>query len=145
MKIKVRDIPHEGMRFEETVTADELGFAEEGIAVLSPLSVTIRAEAAGQTLIVNGTVAGRYRVSCARCLEPVEEDRSDAFELFFEIGPKTEYVSLDEDIRQELVVDLAEIEHCRADCKGLCPGCGVNLNKEQCQCAKSSGPLATNC
>lgn len=23
---------------------------------------------------------------------------------------------------------------CRDDCKGLCPGCGIDLNKEDCQC-----------
>jgi uncharacterized protein len=25
---------------------------------------------------------------------------------------------------------------CRADCKGLCPQCGKNLNQEQCSCSR---------
>jgi len=28
---------------------------------------------------------------------------------------------------------------CREDCKGLCPGCGANLNIEPCRCEKEHG------
>jgi len=139
MKIKVRDIPLEGIRFKETITADDLGFDEEGVEILSPLDVEVKVERAKDTLIVTGAIDGKYQIACARCLEPVEEERIDHFELFLEIGPKAEYIDLDEDIRQELVVDLAEIEFCSKDCKGLCVGCGKNLNKEKCTCKVKEG------
>ena len=29
---------------------------------------------------------------------------------------------------------------CSEDCKGLCPGCGVNLNVEPCRCKKQADP-----
>ena len=29
---------------------------------------------------------------------------------------------------------------CSEDCKGLCPGCGVNLNQEPCRCKKQADP-----
>ena len=29
---------------------------------------------------------------------------------------------------------------CSEDCKGLCPGCGVNLNHEACRCKKQVDP-----
>ena len=29
---------------------------------------------------------------------------------------------------------------CSEDCKGLCPGCGVNLNREPCRCKKQVDP-----
>ena len=31
---------------------------------------------------------------------------------------------------------------CDDDCPGLCPECGVDLNKEQCKCKGPSGSLA---
>jgi uncharacterized protein len=24
---------------------------------------------------------------------------------------------------------------CKSDCKGICPGCGVDLNREKCRCS----------
>ena len=29
---------------------------------------------------------------------------------------------------------------CSEDCKGLCPGCGANLNVEPCRCQKQADP-----
>ena len=29
---------------------------------------------------------------------------------------------------------------CSPDCMGLCPGCGVNLNHEECRCKKAVDP-----
>jgi uncharacterized protein len=29
---------------------------------------------------------------------------------------------------------------CSDDCRGLCPGCGVNLNEGQCRCKKEIDP-----
>ena len=29
---------------------------------------------------------------------------------------------------------------CSPDCKGLCPGCGANLNHEACRCKKAVDP-----
>ena len=31
---------------------------------------------------------------------------------------------------------------CRPDCRGLCPGCGANLNQGQCDCALATAPKA---
>jgi uncharacterized protein len=28
---------------------------------------------------------------------------------------------------------------CRQDCKGICPGCGCNLNEEDCRCIREEG------
>ena len=29
---------------------------------------------------------------------------------------------------------------CSEDCKGICPGCGVNLNQGSCTCKKETDP-----
>jgi uncharacterized protein len=36
--------------------------------------------------------------------------------------------------RDAIALELPEKILCREDCAGLCPGCGVNLNVEQCSC-----------
>ena len=38
------------------------------------------------------------------------------------------------------VLDMDTKHLCSEDCKGLCPGCGVNLNQEPCRCKKQADP-----
>jgi len=40
------------------------------------------------------------------------------------------------DIRDALLLSIPFKLLCSEDCKGLCPGCGVNLNFEECKCLK---------
>jgi uncharacterized protein len=37
-----------------------------------------------------------------------------------------------EDLRQILLVAMPDFPVCRADCRGLCPTCGANLNTAPC-------------
>jgi uncharacterized protein len=41
-------------------------------------------------------------------------------------------VDLGEAIRDTLVMETPFVVLCQPDCKGLCPVCGANLNKEDC-------------
>lgn len=45
-------------------------------------------------------------------------------------------VDLTELVRQVLVLNTPPTPLCRADCKGLCPDCGHNLNAGPCQCPR---------
>lgn len=87
-------------------------------------------------------------MSCDRCLSDVSED--------LEINYETDLVRGDEDVRDDEdeivsfadgneldVVELVKIcvlmnmpskVLCHADCKGLCPVCGNNLNLHDCGC-----------
>lgn len=96
--------------------------------------------------------------SCRRCLEPV----SGTFDLDFEeeylpsidvetgvkLAPNQDsdpaliidehhIIDLSEILRQYALVELAEGALCKADCKGLCPECGQNLNEATCSCERS--------
>ena len=49
-------------------------------------------------------------------------------------------VALKELVLSDLLLNLPMKHLCREDCKGLCPGCGVNLNREPCRCKKQVDP-----
>lgn len=49
-------------------------------------------------------------------------------------------VDLDDCIYQEIQLFLPQKMLCSDDCKGLCPKCGKNLNKEKCDCKKDVDP-----
>jgi len=135
VKIKLKEIPRDGfLEIKEKVSAQELGFSVEDLKVLVPLKVTGEIEKTRSSVSAQLEISGKYEFLCARCLEPVVQQRKDEFEINVETQPTDEFIDLGEEIRQELVLSLSPIVLCKEDCKGLCLTCATNLNKEKCKC-----------
>ena len=103
---------------------------------------------------MRGDYSGRFEVPCARCVEPVEHPRAGSFDLLYrpigvDAGAAERAIStseteigyyngdglvLEDVLREQVLLSLPEKTLCRADCKGLCPSCGRNLNTETCSC-----------
>jgi len=49
-------------------------------------------------------------------------------------------VVLDDLVRQEVILAVPFSPQCRADCRGLCPQCGQDLNVGTCACAPPPDP-----
>lgn len=49
-------------------------------------------------------------------------------------------VDLSELARETFILNMPSKTLCREDCRGLCSGCGVNLNYEKCRCKKEVDP-----
>jgi uncharacterized protein len=47
-------------------------------------------------------------------------------------------IDLSEAIREEIILNIPMKNICDTNCKGICVGCGVNLNNEECQCGVKS-------
>ena len=40
-------------------------------------------------------------------------------------------------VREQMLLNVPMQLHCQADCKGLCPSCGVNRNEKSCSCEEA--------
>lgn len=105
-------------------------------------------------IVANVDARARISLTCARCLDSffsnVRVDFVEEYEpsINIETGlPSAEVhtenaffinanhqIDLTEALRQHLLLAVEIVPVCRADCKGLCPTCGVNLNVETCGC-----------
>jgi uncharacterized protein len=43
-------------------------------------------------------------------------------------------IEVDQLVAEQIFLALPVKVLCREDCKGICPGCGANLNEEACLC-----------
>lgn len=86
-----------------------------------------------------------FSADCDRCGLPTETEYSICLEK--SLAPEIEgedsdsillvpdmKLDLDELIYTEVLLSLPMKHLCRADCKGICPKCGKNLNKGDCGC-----------
>jgi uncharacterized protein len=164
MFLDIKELELHPLDFEEKFAADaiELG---EGVRLRTPLEASGRAEVVEEhqgkhEVILDLRLRGRLETSlelqCARCLEPVRQDVKRDFELLYrplgadagrdelsvtdaeaEIGYyQGDGLLLEDVLREQVLLALPLKVTCRADCKGLCPQCGKNLNQEQCACTR---------
>ncbi len=136
MKVKVRGIPAEGLKINRTCDPSEYGLADKDLGGLSPLTMDIRIERVGSIVLSDVLLKTVWTTHCARCLEPVRYPIDDHFQFNHTVTGGTEFIDLTDDIREEVILDLPIKILCTESSKGLCPGCGMNLNKEKCRCEK---------
>jgi len=77
-----------------------------------------------------------FHVTAEHLLAETLESEEDDDILLLDDGA----VDLDALAREEFILGMDTKTLCREDCKGLCPGCGANLNNEACRCKKAIDP-----
>ena len=91
------------------------------------------------------------RCVCDRCMEEFDAPKSASFSCVLaqekQDMENDDIVLLDHDevdladlAGTAFILDMDTKTLCSEDCKGLCPGCGVNLNREACRCKKQVDP-----
>jgi uncharacterized protein len=89
------------------------------------------------------------RLSCRRCLVPVESPVDEHVDLLFadplegdegaddgEVYPlpRGDDLDLTGVVREQVVLHSPAFALCSEDCRGLCPSCGTDLNQGTCEC-----------
>lgn len=121
--------------------------------VNAPIGVTVSYYRAGTDLFFAGTLKAQTVATCARCAEEFKASNDRAFRLV--MAPKSigmegdpglraddlEFSLYDSDeidlgplVREQLLLALPTRPLCQDDCRGLCPHCGINLNRGECEC-----------
>ena len=139
MKIRIRDVVSGGVRFEYVVKPEEIGLAgEDFIEPENPIKVIADLKKVDNFILGKVTVTFIGENHCARCLERLSRETTAVYELDFEFRTGDEWIDLGARVREEMLMGYLPRILCREDCKGICPGCGADLNTEQCECNKGS-------
>ncbi|MEI6971702.1 MAG: DUF177 domain-containing protein [bacterium] len=136
MIIDVASLDCEGNDFEGEEPAEvlDLGDADE-FRPLGTIKYKIRVSCAGDSVVASGVVSAELEVECARCTESFRLEVSDKeFAATREVANKNESIDLTPDIRESIILAFPTTPLCAPDCRGLCPQCGINLNKRECSC-----------
>jgi uncharacterized protein len=127
---------------------------EEEFRLVAPVDLDAEIHKDANKVRVTGRVSTTLRLPCSRCLDPFDVPVNTQFDMLFlpavaNVGEGDEEVA-DEDLGvsfyKDETLDLGELMReqfylalpmkplCAPDCKGLCPVCGINRNRETCTC-----------
>lgn len=145
---------HEGpIELEVNIQPLGLDLVDEDFKFTGPVTGRVVFQMVSNEVLAHGELQARAETACVRCLEkaevelkvPVDEiwiknrpeeqmDQEFNAEAPLERSYTGDEIELDEAFRELILSELPDRPLCREDCKGLCPGCGVNLNEEPCHC-----------
>jgi len=154
MKLDLRTIAREpGAALPFTFELDLTSLSWNGERpVTKPVSVRGGVRNKAGALFLKAELTAELSLVCDRCAKPftkvktveyqalvsseLEDQENDEIVLL----PPDGLLELDELLSEVFILDLDTKNLCSEDCKGLCPGCGVNLNDEACRCQKEIDP-----
>ena len=154
MYLNAKELAVRKMRVRKTFSPGAVDYHSQDFQQVGPLEVRCTAELVDDQIRIAGQLHTKLEMVCARCMEPVVEEVSREFDLFYKPMPPSHS---EEEIKlKPAEADLAFFQGdglfladvlaeqvnlaipmkviCRSDCRGLCPHCGANLNHEECRC-----------
>lgn len=156
MLITVEELLEHPVNFDEVFAPGHIDYLTEGLQQVASLRTRGIAKLLEDEIEIRGRLVTTMETVCARCLEPVRHEvdvkydlvyrplssitRADEFEVprgEEEIGFYAGAGLLLEDVaKEQVLLSLPMNSICSAgQCRGLCPICGRNLNRESCDCA----------
>ncbi len=130
-------------------------YFDEAADEKSSFFLAVKVRSSGDKIIVAGKLQADTDVACCRCLRPFRQKLDSDFEELFTMAPlqdkklspeelaletaneltvSGDYLYLKEFVRQLYFLSQVYNPLCKPDCRGLCAGCGVDLNKGACSC-----------
>lgn len=140
MIIKVSELAPDGSHFNGAEPSEIMALERDRfVRAISEVRYSLFAIAVSGRLLVSGRVSVRLRAQCSRCAEYFSFLVSEpSFLRTYVLRPGLEEVDVTGDLREALVLRIPIYPLCREGCRGLCPGCGANLNREECTCERSA-------
>ncbi len=162
--LRIEDIPESGLdlQWEEErvpLLAYLKGLSRIDFDFEAPLRVSVEVRKPGRAVFLKGGVQTVLRLQCVRCLKEFSLPLASTFDLtlhplketsfgdekelseeemesnFFEGGE----IRLSEIACEQIFLEIPYQPLCGEECKGLCQGCGKDLNVSECQCSKEGG------
>ena len=133
---KVQTARGESAPFEFSGTAEKL-FGEALDDFEGDIKIVGEVADVGKCFVVRGQIECKKIFICDRCLTQSTANQVHEFEEEFDKAEAVDdMLDVTELLRDELLAGQPMKNLCKADCKGLCPVCGANLNEGDCGCDK---------
>ncbi|NWF99016.1 MAG: DUF177 domain-containing protein [Nitrospirae bacterium] len=149
MKLIISEIPIEGLNLDTSIVC-------ESESIISPVNIHLRIDKADTEISIKGDFSARLRLQCSRCLNEFEKE--DYIHVDVVYHPLTEIVTVEKHeikidelntdfysgdeldisalIKEQIELNIPMKPLCDELCKGICPGCGADLNFQVCSCPK---------
>ncbi len=151
MELRISGVSEGEHPFEFEVPAADIDLTsfEGNVKVVGNLSKV------GTQLFLTAQASGLLSTECDRCLGETKLEISVPIAIYYQtsvanpdyegdeegvevrtLHPEEDAIVLDNEVRQSIMLGVPLKVLCSEECRGICPSCGADLNKGDCECAK---------
>jgi uncharacterized protein len=131
MKINIDQIPESGLELKESLIPGDLDLSRSDVKFTEPIDISCQANKGIGIVSLNLRFCATMHLTCGRCLQEFNDTLSRQLKLDLPLEGAKE-LDITDNLREEIILSFPLKPLCRADCRGLCPQCGQNLNKGRC-------------
>ena len=153
--IDLAHLPPDGLKIERRIHPNAWKIEEADWHSNGELNFEVFLKGNASKADVRGSFEAEITAECHRCLKDIDLDLKRNFHLTYLAADaermsreeveldsaalevaylESQYLPIHEMIREQVYLALPMKFLCNADCKGLCPHCGANLNEVECGC-----------
>jgi uncharacterized protein len=157
MRLDLTTIRSQREHYERVYGAERFADDRETFTVVAPVSLAFDIFKDKDQFRLIGSVKTTLELPCGRCLESFPLDVDAHFDLRYQPHSENagehereieeddlttafyanEEIDLGHLMREQFYLSLPMKPLCRDDCRGLCPVCGTNLNRTNCECKRA--------
>ncbi len=134
MKIAADSISDKKIRIEEDIPAKAWEMDSAEVSFNNSVHIDCECVKINQEIVVEAKITTQRDASCSRCLNRSSHNLTQNFKRSYSLQNIGEHLDLSQDMREEILLNFPMKVLCAPDCKGICTGCGVNLNIDKCKC-----------
>ncbi len=136
MRIELGRLTEQPLEASEDIDAGKWDLDSFDVKFIKNIHIDCKFRRSGKDVFVHCSVLTHRLITCSRCLGKYEQEVSQDFNLSYPVSLRSDYLEIDSDLREEVLLNFPMKVLCKPDCRGICPRCGVNLNIEECRCKK---------
>ncbi|MDR1774867.1 MAG: DUF177 domain-containing protein [Actinomycetes bacterium] len=136
---------------DDRIAAGDYTLHSDTARATGPLRYRLQVTHVGDGVLVAGTARVTVVGECSRCAESFQaditasinelytrdpiDDPDDPLDLYDAVIDSEGNIDIEPMLVGELRLNIPVAPLCQPDCAGVCPGCGANLNRDDCACA----------
>ena len=118
---------------------------------IGTVKIEARIDKSVRQIFLQAEIQAEGSFFCDRCIEIFHQEMNTAYSMVYVQGARStidlnkeeeiqilaadmNYIDLDDDVRQYILLTIPQKLLCKEDCQGFCPTCGVNKNIASCTC-----------
>ncbi len=161
MKIVVNSLADGFQKLDFEESAGQLQ-VEDSVMFPNPIVSHLEIDKTETHIYIKAALQTEAHFTCDRCLKEFDQSLTGKYRLYFEIlgtGGRSHLIDedrqtqddsiriyyshekeidLSRDVLDTLLLMVPMKTVCSPDCKGICPGCGRDLNVEKCTCSQKT-------
>ena len=147
MKIQVGTLSQGEHTYSFQAPAADIGLGSE---FREDVRVNVSLEKTSSEIALTARIQTSGAFTCDRCVAPFSLSLSPSYRMYYVwdaagaqgldpsevqvVQPGLNVIDISDDVRQTILLAVPLKLLCREECRGLCAGCGVNLNTDACRC-----------